>query len=74
MRCGDGSAGSENIIDEENALMRLNGIGLDFECIGSIFKLIRLLMNGTGKFAGLANQNGSATEGVGEGRAKDKAA
>lgn len=54
--------------------MGLKGIGLNFECIGSVFKIIRLLMSGAGKFAWFANQNGAASKGIGESRAKDKTA
>lgn len=54
--------------------MGLKGIGLDFECIGSIFKIVGLLINGSRKFIRLTNQNGSATECICEGRPKDEAA
>ena len=71
---GHGSAGGKHIVDNQDFLAGPEGIGVDFDGIGSVFELVGLPVDGVGQLSGFAHQAGSGTQGVGEGGGENKPA
>ena len=71
---GGGAAGGEDIIDDEDVLARLDGIGVHFEAVGAIFEVVIDAADDVGQLFGFANRDESGAESMGHGRSKEIAA
>ena len=69
-----GASGGEEVIDHEDALTVLDGVGVDFEFVGSVFEFVFFGDGLSGQFAGLAYGDETDIEFSGDGGAEDKAA
>ena len=62
----NGASGGEYVIHDENFLTGLEGIAMDFDGVGSIFKFIGLPMDGVGELTGLSHEAGASAQSIGE--------
>ena len=69
-----GSAGGEDVVDEEDALAFDDGVGMDFEGVGAIFEVVSFGDSFVGELAGFADETEARGEAAGDGGAEDEAA
>jgi len=72
--CFHGSAGGQEVVDEDHALAWLDCVRVNLECVRTVFEIVCDTGYSRGKFAGLADGNKPGVEPIGEGRAEDESA
>lgn len=70
----DGAAGSEEVVDEKDALPRLEGIGVHFEGVFAVLEGVGHAVDGAREFARFADGDEAGGEGLGDGDPEDKPA
>ena len=69
-----GSAGGEDVVDDQDVLAGFDGVGVDLELIGSVFQLILDAPHDGREFLGLANRDETRAERVSHGGGEEVAA
>jgi hypothetical protein len=69
-----GAAGGEEVVDDEAFFAGLDGVFVDFEGVLAVLEVVGEGEFGGGEFAGLADGDEAAGEGLGDGGAEDEAA
>ena len=69
-----GAAGGEEVVDEDYALAGLDGVHVDLEGVGSVFKIVGDAGDGRGEFARLADGYETGIEAIGESWSKNETA
>src|SRR5579859_4779307 len=59
------SASSQKIVNDQNILPRLDGVEVNFECIGSIFQVVGYAGSRRGQFVRLAHRYESGVQAIG---------
>ena len=69
-----GAAGGEQVVDDQHALARLDGILVDLQAIGAIFQLVAHAHAFGGKLLRLAHGHESRAQGISQRRRENEAA
>lgn len=73
-RGGRGSAGGEDVVDEEHLLAGADGVDVHREGVGAVFEAVAFLEGVEGQFALLADGDDARTEAEGDGGGEEEAA
>jgi hypothetical protein len=71
---GGGASGGQDVVDDKDILAGLNGVGVHFEGVGSVFQGVFDGMDGVGKLLWLANGDETSSEGMRHGGREEVAA
>src|SRR5258706_6105804 len=71
---GGGTAGRQDVVDQEDLLAMVNGVVVDLEGVGAVFEDVFVALLRPGELARLADGNEACAEALGDATAEDEAA
>lgn len=70
----EGAAGGEEVVDDEDALVLADGVGVNFEAVGAVFEFVADADGFAWELATFSDGDKASGEGLGDGGAEDEAA